>query len=138
MHALLTVQVSEGDLELAYSELNKIHLRPFLTRIWGQQAEGAAEVAGGATATTAGAVMAEGGISPNSEETKVDSGSTTAAGSSGPTKDFQPGDLLKGINIPDTAETSLPGPNEEAAEFEFSVRESEVANYHITNVSKAQ
>ncbi len=109
---------------MAFSELNKIQLRPFLMRIWGQ-AEGA-EAAGEATAATAAAATTTEGATATEEEAKVGGPDEAAAsGAAASTKDFQPGDLLKGINIPDAVAAAVetpPGPKEGTVEFEFAVR----------------
>lgn len=60
----------DGNLDLAFQELNKLQLRPFLMRIWGQGDSG--EVASGAAAT-------EGGGASNSATGAAGKESTTAA-----------------------------------------------------------
>jgi hypothetical protein len=72
--------VNEGDQELAFQELNKMQLRPFLMRIWGQ-GEQMGEVTSGNTEIKQTDVAAE-----NAEPA------------------YQPGELLKNIAIPDKAE----------------------------------
>ena len=51
----------DGDLDLAFQELNKLQLRPFLMRIWGQADPASGEVASGAAPQDGAAAAAENG-----------------------------------------------------------------------------
>jgi len=103
----------EGNVDAAFQELNKAQLKPFLMRIWGQ-----AENAEGSSEATNNAEEAAGLQADNEDgEAFEDAPEETP----GVDTDYQPGNILKNIEIPPKADA----PQQASAEqlkFERQVR----------------
>ena len=87
---MTSLTVNEGNFDLAFQELNKMQLRPFLMRIWGQPANDNE--------------VKEGNVPQNEEQSEV--------------QKYQPGDLLKNIDIPTNEEDKGQEVKEEVKEVE--------------------
>ncbi len=89
-------------------------------RIWGQP-EGGEVTNASAIGATEGAAAADATGGAAAEGAEAGAAAAAAAPTVLGLKDFQPGDLLKGINVPEGTKEEPALPQEGTVEFEFAV-----------------